>query len=102
MQGCKGARVQGCKGARVHGVQGCTGCKRGKSAKAAIASDCVDAPMFRITLNPGDRTGLVTVSQAMIDKVVSVPREAIGPVIGRCSPDELHAVDDALRIWLSL
>jgi len=58
--------------------------------------------MFRITLNPGDRTGLVTISQAMLDKVVSVPREAIGPVIGTCSPDGLQAVDDALRIWLSL
>ena len=39
-----------------------------------ITSDCVDAPLFRITLPPGARTGLKGVSQVMIDKIVSVPR----------------------------
>lgn len=33
-----------------------------------ITSDCVDAPLFRITLPPGERTGLTTVSQVMVDK----------------------------------
>jgi mRNA interferase MazF len=43
-----------------------------------ITSDCVDAPLFRLTLPPGSRTGLKKVSQAMLDKIVSVPRAAIG------------------------
>lgn len=67
-----------------------------------ITSDCVDAPLFRITLPPGDRTGLQAPSQVMIDKVVSVPRGSIGRTIGRCDAAELHTVDDALREWLSL
>ena len=37
-----------------------------------ITSDCVDAPLFRLTLPPGSRTGLRIVSQVMIDKIVSV------------------------------
>ncbi len=67
-----------------------------------ITSDCVDAPLFRLTLPPGPRTGLKGVSQVMIDKIVSVPRAAISGEIGECDPRELEAVDDGLRRWLGL
>ena len=67
-----------------------------------ITSDCVDAPIFRVPLPPGDRTGLSTTSQVMVDKVVSVPRTAILREVGRCDSDQLAAVDDALRVWLAL
>jgi mRNA interferase MazF len=67
-----------------------------------ITSDCVDAPLFRITLPPGARTGLTTASQVMVDKVVSVPRAAVVRAIGGCDPDQLSAIDDALRVWLEL
>ena len=67
-----------------------------------ITSDCVDAPLFRITLPPGERTGLTAVSQVMIDKVVSVPRTAIVREVGTCDPSHLDQIDDALRLWLAL
>ena len=67
-----------------------------------ITSDCVDAPLFRVPLPPGDRTGLSSASQAMVDKVVSVPRTAIVREVGRCDSDQLAAVDDALRAWLDV
>jgi mRNA interferase MazF len=67
-----------------------------------VTSACIDAPLFRIALPPGSRTGLVAPSQVMADKVVSVPREALGRTIGRCSHEEMAAVEDALRGWLSL
>lgn len=67
-----------------------------------ITSDCVDAPLFRLTLPPGSRTGLRHVSQVMIDKVVSVPRSAITEEIGECDAREIEAVDDGLRRWLQL
>lgn len=67
-----------------------------------ITSDCVDAPLFRISLPPGERTGLRVASQIMVDKIISVPRSAIGAEIGRCNDDELEAADDALRRWLGL
>jgi mRNA-degrading endonuclease toxin of MazEF toxin-antitoxin module len=38
----------------------------------------------------------------MVDKVVSVPREAIGRTIGRCPSGELDTIDEALRAWLAL
>ena len=67
-----------------------------------ITTDCVDAPLFRLTLPPGSRTGLESVSQVMIDKIVSVPRTAISAEIGECDVRELEAVDDGLRRWLGL
>jgi mRNA interferase MazF len=67
-----------------------------------ITSDCVDAPLFRLTLPPGSRTGLRAVSQVMIDKIVSVPRAAIGTEIGECDATQLDAVDDGVRRWLGL
>lgn len=67
-----------------------------------ITSDCVDAPLFRISLPPGERTGLRTASQIMVDKIVSVPRSAITAEIGRCEGGELEATEDALRRWLAL
>jgi mRNA interferase MazF len=67
-----------------------------------ITSDCVDAPLFRITLPPGERTGLGTVSQVMIDKIVTVPRGAIQKTVGRCDADQLAAIAEALATWLDV
>lgn len=67
-----------------------------------ITSDCVDAPLFRLTLPAGPRTGLQTISQVMVDKIVSVPRGAIKEEIGQCDTRELEAVEDGLRRWLEL
>ncbi len=67
-----------------------------------ITSDCVDAPLFRLTLPPGSRTGLKGASQVMIDKVVSVPRASIGGEIGECDEDEMAAVERALLRWLGI
>jgi mRNA-degrading endonuclease toxin of MazEF toxin-antitoxin module len=38
----------------------------------------------------------------MVDKIVSVPRSAIGDRIGHCGIEELQLVEDALRRWLEL
>jgi mRNA interferase MazF len=67
-----------------------------------ITSDCIDAPLFRVAVPPGDRTGLAVPSQVMADKVVSVPRSSIAQGVGRCDTAEMHAIDDALRAWLDL
>jgi len=67
-----------------------------------ITSDCVDASSFRVPLLPGERTGLAELSQVMADKVVTVPRGAVGRTIGACSAAEIRAVGDALREWLEL
>ena len=67
-----------------------------------ITSDVVDAPLFRISIPPGDRTGLRVASQAMVDKVASLPRASVGQTVGRLSLEEMSDVDEALRTWLTL
>lgn len=67
-----------------------------------ITSDCVDAPLFRVSLPAGRRTGLEVPSQVMVDKVVSVPRESIGRAIGRTESSELDLVGRALQGWLAI
>ena len=67
-----------------------------------ITSDCVDAPLFRLALPPGTRTGLQVASQVMVDKIVSVPRAAIAEEIGECDASELESLDAGLRRWLQL
>ena len=67
-----------------------------------ITSDCIDAPLFRVSLPPGSRTGLTVVSQVMVDKVASVPRRSIAREIGVCDQAHVEAIDEALRIWLAL
>jgi mRNA interferase MazF len=67
-----------------------------------ITSDCIDAPLFRVNLPPGERTGLASMSQVMVDKLASVPRGAIAREIGTCDDAHIEAIDDALRTWLSL
>ena len=67
-----------------------------------ITSDCVDAPLFRVSLPAGRRTGLEVPSQVMIDKIVSVPRQAIGRTIGRLESSELDNIGHAMQLWLSI
>jgi len=67
-----------------------------------ITSDCVDAPLFRLALPPGARTGLRVASQVMVDKIVSVPRDAVAEEIGEYSAAEVEALDAGLRRWLQL
>jgi mRNA-degrading endonuclease toxin of MazEF toxin-antitoxin module len=38
----------------------------------------------------------------MVDKVVSVPRGAIGRAVGTCDVNEMAAVGDALRGWFDI
>ncbi len=67
-----------------------------------ITSMRVEAPLFRIDLEPGPDTGLQVRSQVMVDKPQSVARAKLGTVIGRASDDVLLAVNRALAVFLGL
>jgi mRNA interferase MazF len=58
--------------------------------------------LFRIMVAPDKRNGLNEPSEIMVDKLNSLRRERIGSSIGRLSPLDLRAVDEALRRWLAL
>ena len=69
---------------------------------APVTSSIVDAPLFRLTLDPAAQTGLRSVSQIMIDKVTTVKRDKIGRSIGRVDDDTMVRVNRAMALWFGL
>ncbi|MGQ9368045.1 type II toxin-antitoxin system PemK/MazF family toxin [Azospirillum sp. ST 5-10] len=67
-----------------------------------VSGTLVDAPLFRLTVEPSPENGLRTRSQIMVDKAMTVKRERIGPVIGRLEDDALVAVNRSLLLWIGL
>eukprot|EP01041_Mallomonas_annulata_P031332 gene31331-biopygen23760 len=67
-----------------------------------MTSDLVDAPDFRITIDPSDKNGLRTRSQVMSDKPTTVRRERIGGVVGHLEPGDLRRLNVALALVMGL
>jgi mRNA interferase MazF len=60
------------------------------------------APLVRIEVAPSTRNGLRKPSQLMVDKLFTVPIEAVGAVVGQLEPQAVIELDLALRGWLEL
>ena len=67
-----------------------------------LTSTVRDAPIFRLTLDPSPDNGLTTTSQVMIDKIVALPREKCGAVIGRLDDRALITLNHMLSVMLGL
>jgi mRNA interferase MazF len=67
-----------------------------------ITSYLIDAPLFRLELNPSSGTGLKSPSQIMVDKVMAIKRERVSRVIGHLPGRSLERVNRALSTWLSV
>ena len=67
-----------------------------------ITSDIVDAPLFRILLEPTPENGLERRSQVMIDKVVALRRERFGKAIGVLDADTMLQVNRSLALVMGL
>jgi mRNA interferase MazF len=69
---------------------------------APVTSTLVNAPLFRLALEPSARNGLRALSQVMVDKLTTVRRERIGASIGELEPEALTRVNRALALWLGI
>ena len=69
---------------------------------APITSHLIDAPLFRIPLNPTKTNGLSRESQIMTDKITAIRVDRVRKAIGRLNRSEIRALNDALRLWLNL
>jgi mRNA interferase MazF len=67
-----------------------------------LSATLVDAPLFRIDVEPSIGNGLHASSQIMVDKAMTVRRERIGPVIGRLDDEMMLAVERSLALWFGL
>jgi mRNA interferase MazF len=67
-----------------------------------LTSELVDAPLFRVSVEPGESTGLRLRSQVMVDKTTTIPRAKIGTRIGQLDRATLNRVSQALAAFLDL
>ena len=67
-----------------------------------VTSTLVNAPLFRLAVEPSAQNGLRSLSQVMVDKLSTVRRERIGATIGVLEPETLTRVNRALALWLGI
>ncbi|MBK9947450.1 MAG: type II toxin-antitoxin system PemK/MazF family toxin [Nitrospira sp.] len=67
-----------------------------------LTTEILDAPLFRLTVEPSASNGLQHLSQIMIDKIVTVPHDTLGPRIGSLDHDLLVRVDRSLAVFLGI
>lgn len=71
-------------------------------ALCLVTSELRNAPIFRITVDPAPDNGLRNISQIQIDKIVSVPRERVGSVIGRLDDATMLKVNRSLAVFAGI
>ncbi len=67
-----------------------------------LTSTLIEAPLFRVLIEPTSTNGLRETSQVMVDKLFSAPRHRIGPVLGEVDTTTMSKVEAALHLWLQL
>jgi mRNA interferase MazF len=67
-----------------------------------FSSHIIDAPLFRINVEPTPKNGLTTPSQIMVDKVSAVKRERLRDVVGRLDDETMVQINRTLALWLGL
>jgi mRNA interferase MazF len=67
-----------------------------------VTSTLVDAPLFRVTVEPSPGNGLRSLSQLMVDKVTTVSRARITQTIGRLEDDLVLRMSRALALWVGI
>jgi mRNA interferase MazF len=65
-----------------------------------ISSRLIAAPLVRLTVAPTSENGLREMSQIMIDRAMTLPREKIGETFGRLDDAIMIAVNRALALFL--
>ena len=67
-----------------------------------LTSQLTDAPLLRLTVDPGELTGLDRVCQIMVDKLTTVRRANLGHRVGRVDAKTMVAVEQSLGVFLGL
>ena len=67
-----------------------------------MSSTLVDAPLLRVTVQPGEATGLQKPSQVMIDKAMTVKRDKLGEAFGSAGDAAMLEVGRCLAVFLGI
>ena len=67
-----------------------------------LTSHLRQTPLIRYEVEPSIDNGLTATSQVQIDKLMTVPRQKIGPVIGRLSTKQMNEITKLLLLWVGV
>ena len=67
-----------------------------------VSSTLIDAPLFRITVQPDEANGLRKPSQIMVDKAMTVRRDKLGTPFGAASDEVMLEVGRCLAVFLGI
>ncbi|MFA7316109.1 MAG: type II toxin-antitoxin system PemK/MazF family toxin [Sulfuricella sp.] len=67
-----------------------------------VSSTLVNAPLFRITVQPSVENGLQKPSQVMVDKAMTMKRDKLGQAFGRIDADTMVEVERCLAVFLGI
>jgi mRNA interferase MazF len=67
-----------------------------------ITSHLVEAPLFRLLLQPNKENGIKKTSQIMVDKIMTLQRNKLQKKIGMLKVEQYDILNQALKNWLNL
>jgi mRNA interferase MazF len=68
----------------------------------SFTSDPVDAPLFRLEIEPSSDNGLRETSRLMVDKVTTIPRSKLGERVGVLAGIDMIRLNRAIVVFLGL
>ena len=68
----------------------------------AFTTDPIEAPLFRLRIDPDEVNGLREPCSLMVDKLTTVPRSKLGERIGRLSDEDMLRLGRATLVFLGL
>lgn len=67
-----------------------------------LTSTLINAPLFRVRVEPGPLNKLRKASDIMVDKIMTLKRSRLASPLGSLTADETRLLDQALARWLAL
>jgi mRNA interferase MazF len=62
----------------------------------------MDAPLFRLVIEPNESNGLRAACRLMVDKITTVPKSKIGSRLGRLEDQDVLRLNRAVLVFLGL
>lgn len=67
-----------------------------------FTTDPIDAPLFRLSIEPRESNGLTAESRLMVDKITTVRRSKLGDQIGMLDDADVVRLNRALVVFLGI
>lgn len=69
---------------------------------APLTSDTVEAPLFRVRIEPTETNGLRIVSHVMADKITTIPKHRLGYRLGMLGSGDMTRLNRAIIVFLGM